>query len=38
MRRVNVVDPLHVLGVRFDVGQVEVDHDRFLVGTYHDAR
>ena len=37
LRRVDVVDPLDVLGIGFDVGQVEIDDDRFLVAADHDA-
>ena len=36
--RVNVVHPLHVLGIGFDIGQVEVDDDRLLVAADDDAR
>ena len=36
--RVDVVDPVHVLGIGFDLGQVEVDDDRLLVAAHDDAR
>ena len=37
-RRVDVVDPVHRLGIGLDVGQVEVDDDRLLPAAAQHAR
>jgi hypothetical protein len=37
-RRVDVVDPVHLLRVGLDVGKVEIHDNRLLTGTHQDAR